>query len=122
MCDNDLRKVWPGTERMPIERSSELDDIIDAGDYRFVINGHLHYRCLINFEDLTLINAGTIYHRHRPGVSVVDFRDGSVSAFELDAAAPGNRVAEQGLAPDHSRRVWHDTQEFDGAWTPTVLY
>jgi predicted phosphodiesterase len=119
---NDLRKVWPGTQRMKIERSSELDTIIDDGDYRFVVNGHLHYRCVINFEDLTLINAGTIYHRHRPGVSVVDFQDGSVAAFELEATKPGNRVAEKGLAPDDSRRIWRDTQEFDGAWTPTVLY
>lgn len=120
---NDLRKVWPGTERMPIERSHELDSIILRNQHRYVINGHLHYRVVVDFESLTLINAGTLCGRHRPGVSIVDFAQQTVTAYQLDDAhrdAPC--VAECAIAPDESRRIWGDTQEFDGQWTPLTLY
>ncbi len=120
VAGNDLRKVWPGTERMPIERSHELDGILADRQHRFVVNGHLHYRVVVDFEGLTLINAGTLCGRHRPGVSVIDFADGSVTAFELDEGA--SRVAERDLQPDAARRIWQDTQEFDGNWTPVTLY
>lgn len=119
--DNDLRKVWPGTERMPIERSHELDSIIERNRYRFVVNGHLHYRVVVNFDPLILINAGTLCGRHRPGVSIIDFSHHSVAAFELDDRG-ARRVAECGLVSEEGRRVWGDTQEFDGQWTPVTLY
>ena len=121
--DNDLRKVWPGTERMPIERSHELDSIILSNRHRYVINGHLHYRVVVDFDALTLNNAGTLCERHRPGVSIIDFAQHTVTAFELDDASGGaQRVAECDLTPDEDRRVWEDTQEFDGQWTPLTLY
>ena len=121
--DNDLRKVWPGTERMPIERSHELDSIILRNRHRYVVNGHLHYRVVVDFDTLTLINAGTLCGRHRPGVSIIDFAQQTVTAFELDDARSGaRRVAECAITPDEDRRIWGDTQEFDGQWTPLTLY
>jgi predicted phosphodiesterase len=120
VADNDLRKVWPGTERMPIERSHELDTLVDQGQLRYIVNGHLHYRVIIDFQELTLINAGTLVGRHRPGVSIIDFETHTVSAFEVDAA--NERVAERELEPQPERRIWRDTQEFDGDWVPVTLY
>ena len=120
---NDLRKVWPGTERMPIERSHELDSIIMRGQHRYVVNGHLHYRVVVDFETLTLINAGTLCGRHRPGVSIIDFAEQTVAAFEIHSSRPHTpRVAECTITPGSDRRVWGDTQEFDGRWTPLTLY
>jgi len=120
--DNDMRKVWPGSARMPIERSCELDALIEAAHVRYVVNGHLHYRIVVNFERLALVNAGTLRGDHRPGVSIVDFGAGEVSAFEFDAQRRLQRVTERELDPVEGRRVWRDTQEFDGAWTPVTLY
>jgi len=120
--ENDLRKVWPGSARMPIERSPELDELITRGDTRFVINGHLHYRVIVNFDRLTLLNAGTLKGEHRPGVSILDFADGSVSAFEFDANLSLQRVAQRSMQGEDGRRVWRDTQEFDSSWTPVTLY
>jgi predicted phosphodiesterase len=120
--DNDLRKVWPGSTRMPIERSPELDLVIERADTRFVINGHLHYRVIVNFEQLTLLNAGTLKGAHRPGVSILDFVAGTVAAFEFTAELMLHQVAQRLLREDDNRRVWRDTQEFDSAWTPVTLY
>jgi hypothetical protein len=56
-------------------------------------------------------------------VSIIDFAQHTVTAFELDDASGGaRRVAECDLTPDEDRRVWGDTQEFDGRWTPLTLY
>ena len=103
VADNDLRKVWPGTERMPVERSAELDAIIDSGDVQLVVNGHMHYRVVIDFETLTLINAGTLRSTHRPGISIIDTIDGSVSAYEFGAdhaclPVPNSRWQRRGRA------------------------
>jgi predicted phosphodiesterase len=119
--ENDMRKVWPGTVRMPIERSPELDSLIERDDTRFVLNGHLHYRVIVNFERLTLLNAGTLKGDHRPGVSILDFDAETASAYEFTADLALVRVAEQPMR-DATRRIWRDTQEFDSAWTPVALY
>jgi hypothetical protein len=107
---------------MPIERSHELDALIDERRVRVVVNGHLHYRIIVNFEALTLLNAGTLRGDHRPGVTIVDFGNGDVSAFEFDSQRGLQRVAERTIDPAGDRRVWRDTQEFDGGWTPVTLY
>ncbi|HTK97382.1 MAG TPA: metallophosphoesterase family protein [Pseudomonadales bacterium] len=118
---NDMRKVWPGSARMPIERSPELDSLIELDDTRFVFNGHLHYRVIVNFERLTLLNAGTLKGEHRPGVSLLDFDAQTVSAFEFTDDFRLLRVAERPMCDD-TRRIWRDTQEFDCTWTPVALY
>jgi predicted phosphodiesterase len=119
--ENDMRKVWPGSARMPIERSPELDSLIEAGETRLVLNGHLHYRVIVNFEQMTLLNAGTLRGDHRPGVALLDFDALTVSAFEFAANLALQRVAERRMR-DETRRIWRDTQSFDGGWTPVALY
>jgi predicted phosphodiesterase len=119
--DNDLRKVWPGTARMGVERSAELDEILAARKYRFVVNGHMHYRVLIDFPEMLLINAGTLSARHRPGISLIDFEAGAIAAHEFDGDRVGGRVAEHPILAE-SRRVWPDTKAFDGSWTAVALY
>jgi putative phosphoesterase len=119
--ENDLGKVWPGTARSPIERSAELDALIEAGRYRFLVNGHLHYRVLIDFHDLLLMNAGTLKGPYA-GFSIMDFEHDQVTAFGLDDDGAPRKLAEHALAPAADRRVWRDTQAFDGAWQPLALY
>jgi predicted phosphodiesterase len=121
VAEDDLGKVWPGTERSKVARSLELDRLIEADTYRFVINGHLHFRVLVDFERMLLINAGTLKGPHG-GVSVVDFEAGSVAAFEVEVGRPTRRVVEHPLAPGPERRIWRNTAEFDGRWQPVLLY
>jgi predicted phosphodiesterase len=119
--ENDLAKIWPGTERSPIERSARLDEIIATERFRFLVNGHLHYRVMIDFENLLVLNAGTLKGGYA-GVSVMDFSADGVSSFAVTDEGPPVLVAEHTLSPTSSRRIWRDTQCFDGAWEPLALY
>ncbi|MFK7915467.1 MAG: metallophosphoesterase [Pseudomonadales bacterium] len=119
--NKDLAKVWPGTERLEPERNAALDAMIAEERYRLVLNGHMHFRCVIHFEGLALLNAGTLKPRHKPGFSIVDFHTGAVSAHEFDGAeCPA--AMQRSLLPAPHDRVWANTQAFDGQWQPTTLY
>ena len=118
--NNDLQKVWPGTARMPAERSKHLDDIIADGEYNLMVNGHVHYRTLIHFHTLTLLNAGTLRGDHHPGFSLLDLTENTVQGFELAPAV--HAVKTQSLKPCPSARVFRDTQHFDDRWEPVTLY
>lgn len=121
VVENDLAKVWPGTERSPIERSTEMDDLVAASTHRFVVNGHMHYRVLIDFEGVVLVNAGTIRGPFS-GVTVIDFEGDFAAAYERDGNGRAHRVAEHELTRNGERRIWRDTQEFDGFWQPVTLH
>lgn len=120
VADNDLAKVWPGTEKTASQSNADLDRLLEDGQYRFLINGHMHFRVLIDFSNLLLLNAGTL-KGERGGISVVDFAGGVVAAFEVGDAGAPERVSEYALDAER-RRVWRDTQEFDSNWTPAMLY
>jgi predicted phosphodiesterase len=124
VADDDLRKVWPGTERMAAERSQKLDGLIEQGHLAFMINGHMHYRTLIHFHGLTLLNAGTIRGDHRPGFSLLDLDERLVHGFELfaEAAQKVQHVKTLRLAAEHHSRVFKNTSHFDDQWDPVTLY
>lgn len=121
IAENDMAKIWPGSSRLPVERSECLDSIIASGDYRYLINGHLHYRVLIDFERLLVMNAGTLRGVYA-GVSIMDFDADAVRSFAVTDEEPPRLVAEQSLSPSAPRRVWRNTQCFDGDWEPVTLY
>ena len=118
--NDDLRKVWPGTERMAIERSHLLDTIILEGEFQYLINGHMHFRTLIHFEALTLINAGTLRGEHWPGFSVIDFEAEQITAFEF-CHEEIKLVKTHDLAPA-AHPIWSNTQSFSGGWDPVRLF
>jgi len=124
VANNDLQKIWPGTERMPVERSSILDELIAKQQHALMVNGHMHYRTLIHFQDLTLLNAGTVRGDHRPGFSMLNLADGTVQGFEIFAKAEQKvrMVKTLSLACDNTTRTFRDTQHFDGTWDPVTLY
>jgi predicted phosphodiesterase len=118
--EDDLRKVWPGTERMPPERSKKLDSIISAGEFQYVINGHMHFRTIIHFDDLILINAGTLKGEHWPGFSLIDFENHEVLAYEFRDDTV-HHAKTQALVENH-HVIWPDTQSFTGDWEPVRLF
>ncbi len=120
--ENDLRKVWPGTERMPVERSHELDKIIDEGEHRFLINGHVHFKTMIHFHNLTLLNAGTIKGDMWPGFTLIDFDLRLVRAFRFDTDGSVFATKTTKLDPQPNHQVWSNTQSFSGNWDPLLLF
>lgn len=121
---HDLQKIWPGTARKSAERSQQLDAMISEGRFQLMINGHMHYRTLIHFQSLTLLNAGTIRGEYHPGFSVLDFDSQTVAAYEINSAPKGciSRVKTLSLAPSLKTRVFNDTGCFDDQWDPITLY
>ena len=99
----------------------ELDAIIARGRHRILVNGHLHYRMIVDFESLTLINAGTLKRDNRSGFMELDLEADVVRFNGFDDAL---NVFEQAVYPfaGHSRRVFRDTRCFDGDWTPFPLF
>ena len=120
--DNDLRKVWPGTERMPVERSHELDKIIAEGEHRFLINGHVHFKTMIHFEKLTLLNAGTIKGDMWPGFMLIDFDLRLIHAFTFGTDESVISTKTTQLDPEAHHQIWSDTQSFSGNWDPLLLF
>lgn len=120
--DNDLRKVWPGTERMPLERSHELDKIIEEGEHRFLINGHVHFKTMIHFENLTLLNAGTIKGDMWPGFMLIDFELRLIRAFTFGPDDSVISTKTTSLDPEANHQIWSNTQSFSGNWDPLLLF
>ncbi len=120
---NDLAKIWPGSpRRKEPERSQELDDLLLENKYTFLINGHSHYRIIVDFPSLTLINAGTLVSRHRPGISILDFNTKRIKSFEFNETSIVGPVANCELLPGETRQIWKNTQAFDGSSQPFALY
>ena len=113
MLDNDLAKVWPGSERMPPERSTGLDKLIQQDSHRLLVNGHMHYRIVLDFPGLTLINAGTLSPRHRPGVTLLDCVANELQVFEFGDAKDALTHTKTELLNDTTRYQWPNTQSFD---------
>ena len=118
--DHDLQKIWPGTDALPAKRSKDLDHIIAQGKYTLMINGHVHYRTLIHFHALTLLNAGTLRGDHHPGFALLDLVQNCVHGYELEPAV--HPVKTLSLAPPNNKHVFRDTQHFDDTWEPVTLY
>ena len=117
----DLRKVWPGSTRMPPERSRELDALLSEGEYRYLLNGHMHFRVVVHFSTLTMVNAGTLRGDHSPGFMVLDFDKRHSEPFTFGEHGI-ERIKPVSLVPGTDHRIWRDTQEFNGAWEPTRLF
>ncbi len=120
MADNDLQKIWPGTERMPAERCHRLDEIIASDQVSFVVNGHVHYRTLIHFSNLLLINAGTLKRVHQPGFGLLDLNRQHIQGFEFEPTVRAVRCHSVTPGPDTT--VFPNTQHFNGSWQPLTLY
>ena len=122
MADDDMAKVWPGTETTATRRSEVLDQwLSEPHAPTFVVNGHMHFRTLIDFEHSYLINAGTLKGRWA-GITVLDIAAREVAGFNLQDG--GAVVATQKFSLDDraDRRIWKSTAAFDGRWRATSMH
>jgi putative phosphoesterase len=79
----DMGGVWPGDDKLTILSNDALWGLVHSQEYDFVINGHTHRRLVQKFDDLTLINAGTLLRKHNPCCLIVDFESRIAEYFNL---------------------------------------
>jgi len=87
---DDMIKLNPDDYGYAIESNLPLQNLINDQKYRFVINGHTHLRMVRKFENLTIINAGSLkaksnYNR-KPCFLIVDFVKKIVEYYEFTEA------------------------------------
>ena len=116
-----LARVWPGRKPDEIRRSDTLDQLIETDELSFLINGHMHFRMLIDFERMTLMNAGTLMG-HYAGVSILDFDTDALTVYTVNDGRLPTMHLERRLSRSDDRPVWRNTAEFDGTRTPVTLY
>lgn len=81
--ENDMAGVWPFDSAFTTQSNQALWNLVLQNKYAFVINGHTHRRLVKKFDNLTLINAGTLFREHHPCCLILDFETGVAQFFDL---------------------------------------
>ena len=81
--EDDMAGVWPWDDTLTLHSNHALWKLVNLHEYDFIINGHTHRRLVQKFDDLTLINAGTLFRKHDPCCLIVDFEAGVAEYFNL---------------------------------------
>ena len=80
---DDMAGVWPLDDNFRLHANYPLWQLVNRREFRFVINGHTHQRLVRSFGELTIINAGTLFRKHRPCFCLADFGGGIVQYYDL---------------------------------------
>lgn len=80
---DDMAGVWPFDNVLTLHSNYALWKLVNSFEYYFIVNGHTHFRLVQRFDDLTLINAGTLFREHRPCCLIVDFEARLARYFNL---------------------------------------
>ena len=75
LAQNNMARVTPDDYGYAIEANTDLQKIIREQKYKYIINGHTHYPMVRKFQNITIINAGTLRRDHEPGFLIIDFRN-----------------------------------------------
>lgn len=96
--DDDMGSVLPDDRGYALEVNDELHRLRQNPTVDIVINGHTHRPMVRHFDGLTIVNAGTLLHRHDPGFVFANLETGRVDYHRLHARA-GERVRLGSLFP-----------------------
>lgn len=122
VLEDDLAKIWPGSERSTSRCSASLDALLEeASPPRFVINGHMHFRTVIDFPRTQVINAGTLKGQYA-GFSILDIGVSQIDSFNFSTDNSIEQARQLDLAAGSGRRIWRNTDDFDGEWQPVMLH
>ena len=81
--ENDMARLTPDDCGYAIEVNQDLQNLRRSRKYKYVINGHTHYRMVRKFGELTIINAGTLKRNRDPVFLLVDFLQGFVKFYRF---------------------------------------
>ena len=122
ILDDDLAKIWPGSEKSASRCSAPLDKLLQQdAPPRFLINGHMHFRTVIDFPKTQVINGGTLKGQFA-GFSLLDIESQCIHSFNFTGDQQVEAAGTLDLASRQDRRVWQSTGEFDGVWQPVMLH
>ncbi len=82
---DDMAGVWPFDDTLTLHSNLALWQLVNSEEFAFVVNGHTHHRLVISFGEMTIINAGTLYRKHKPCFCIADFEQSSAQYFNVDA-------------------------------------
>lgn len=85
---NDMGKLMPQDNVEKMTANPDLQSLLQQHRYRYLINGHSHYRMVKQVEGLAIINGGTIRRGHQPGFLLIDFSQGLVMPYDLLPDSP----------------------------------
>ena len=81
--DDDMGGVRSYDHGYTLDNNAALQQLLRAGKYRYVINGHTHAPMVRRIGELTVINAGTLLATQRPCFAVLDFAARRAQFFSL---------------------------------------
>ena len=81
---NDMAVLRPYTEKRALECNYDLQNLLQAGRYTYVIGGHTHQKMARKFNQMTVINAGTLKHDRAPCFLIIDFIKNLVQFYRMD--------------------------------------
>src|SRR5262245_53403051 len=81
--ENDMGGVWPDDDGYALESNIALLRLKLEGEYKYVGNEHIHMRMVRNIENLTIINAGTLFREHNPCFLIADIENRYVQFYEI---------------------------------------
>ena len=74
---DDMQRLRPDDDDYSLRWNDPLQALLREGAYAFMVGGHTHERMVRSFEDLVVVNAGTLVReREDAGVVVLDFDAG----------------------------------------------
>ncbi len=82
--ENDMAKLLPETKGYGLRALGELAPLQRDKTLAFMVCGHTHQPMVRALFGLTVINAGTLHHEHRPRCAIADFSSRQLSWFALD--------------------------------------
>jgi predicted phosphodiesterase len=83
--DDDMSTVLPDDFAYGLESNDELQRLLRQRRYRLVVSGHSHRRMVRLFDELTLVNAGTLAAEHSPCCSLIDLENRCVRFWDINA-------------------------------------
>jgi len=81
---NDMAEINPDDYGREIEFNPDLETLVYASGYRYVVNGHSHRRLVRKIDKITFINAGTLRRRNDPCFGLANFEARTVQFFDLN--------------------------------------
>jgi putative phosphoesterase len=87
---HDMKRITPDDYGYALESNFELQEVVFSEKYTFMVNGHTHQRMARKFNQMTIINGGSLISGHQPCVTMLDTEAGTVRFFDLSKKSSDN--------------------------------
>ncbi len=79
--EDDMASVRPWDSEYDVDVNYALQDLIAQDGDAIVVCGHSHRRMVRRFEELTVVNAGTLLREHDPCFAILDVKERTVAFY-----------------------------------------